>query len=166
MTPPSCLTLIRPVFLDSNAEKAFLNLKMLSSGMKSAILTPNKRGTRIKRKFLSLKSLIFNNDIISIILDNTVLEFGRNLFPTGEKMSFTVGKIFLTPKRDNYASKVFLCFFPRCCLRLLHLRSLVERPPELNQLSTLKITCRPAWVIIGNISSLTSCSHLAGRTKL
>ena len=40
MTPPSCLTLISPVFFDSNAAKAFLNLKMLSSGMKSAILTP------------------------------------------------------------------------------------------------------------------------------
>ena len=47
-------------------------------------LPPNKWGTRIKRKFLSLKSLIDNN-IISIISDSTVLEFGRNLFPTGEK---------------------------------------------------------------------------------
>ena len=38
----------------------------------------------MKRKFLFLKSLIYN-DIISIISDSTVLEFGRNVFPTGEK---------------------------------------------------------------------------------
>ena len=40
ITPPSCFTFISPVFLDSNAAKAFLNLKILSSDMKSAILTP------------------------------------------------------------------------------------------------------------------------------
>ena len=44
ITPPSCFTFISPVFFDSNAAKAFLNLKILSSGMKSAILTPSNRG--------------------------------------------------------------------------------------------------------------------------
>lgn len=44
ITPPSCFTFISPVFFDSNAAKAFLNLKILSADMKSAILTPSNGG--------------------------------------------------------------------------------------------------------------------------
>ena len=55
ITPPSCFTFISPVFFDSNAAKAFLNLKMLSSGMKSAILTPSNGGIYKCEDFLVLK---------------------------------------------------------------------------------------------------------------
>ena len=44
ITPPSCFTFISPVLFDSNAAKAFLNLKILSADMKSAILTPSNGG--------------------------------------------------------------------------------------------------------------------------
>ena len=48
ITPPSCFTFIRPVLFDSKAAKAFLNLKILSADMKSAILTPSNGAINVK----------------------------------------------------------------------------------------------------------------------